>query len=135
VLTYVAADDEWEPKTPSGGGEVASVFGRTGAVTAEADDYSFADIAETPTTLAGYGITDAYDKTDADARYVLESEVGASSGVASLDGGGHVPVAQLPASVVGALEYQGTWDANANSPALTSSTGTKGFFYKVLDSR
>jgi hypothetical protein len=33
--------------------------------------------------------------------------------------------------VTGALVYQGTWDANANSPTLTSSVGTKGYYYVV----
>lgn len=56
---------------------------------------------------------------------------GSANGVATLDSGGKVPLAQLPAAIVGALQYQGTWNANTNSPALASSTGTKGFFYKV----
>jgi hypothetical protein len=38
---------------------VTSVFGRSGAVTAQSGDYTFAQISSTPTTLAGYGITDA----------------------------------------------------------------------------
>jgi len=38
---------------------VTSVFGRVGAVTAASGDYTFAQIASKPTTLAGYGITDA----------------------------------------------------------------------------
>jgi hypothetical protein len=42
-----------------GGGAVSSVFGRSGAVVAQAGDYTFAQIGSTPTTLAGYGITDA----------------------------------------------------------------------------
>ena len=41
---------------PSG---VASVFGRTGDVTAQSGDYTFAQIGSKPTTLSGYGITDA----------------------------------------------------------------------------
>ena len=41
---------------PSG---VASVFGRTGDVTAQTGDYTFAQIGSTPTTISGYGITDA----------------------------------------------------------------------------
>jgi hypothetical protein len=55
----------------------------------------------------------------------------AANGLATLDGGGKVPVSQLPASILGALIYQGTWNANTNSPALASGTGTKGFYYKV----
>lgn len=38
---------------------VTSVFGRTGAVVSQSGDYTFAQIGSTPTTLAGYGITDA----------------------------------------------------------------------------
>lgn len=40
-------------------GSVSSVFGRSGAVTAQANDYTFAQIGSIPTTLGGYGITDA----------------------------------------------------------------------------
>ena len=44
---------------PAGGpGAVNSVFGRTGAVVSATGDYTFAQIGSTPTTLAGYGITD-----------------------------------------------------------------------------
>ena len=42
-----------------GGGAVSSVFGRTGAVVAVQDDYTFAQLASKPTTLSGYGIADA----------------------------------------------------------------------------
>jgi hypothetical protein len=34
-------------------------------------------------------------------------------------------------NAIGALNFKGTWDANANSPALTSSVGTKGDYYVV----
>jgi hypothetical protein len=34
-------------------------------------------------------------------------------------------------NAIGALNFQGTWDANANSPALASSVGTKGDYYVV----
>ncbi len=35
------------------------------------------------------------------------------------------------ASVVGGLTYQGTWDASTNTPTLTSSVGTNGYYYIV----
>ncbi len=38
---------------------VSSFAGRTGAVVAASNDYSFSQIGSKPTTLAGYGITDA----------------------------------------------------------------------------
>ncbi len=49
-----------------GGGAVTSVFGRTGAVVAAMGDYGFNQISGKPTTLAGYGIIDAYTITEID---------------------------------------------------------------------
>ncbi|WP_346209124.1 hypothetical protein [Aeromonas salmonicida] len=43
-----------------------------------------------PTTLAGYGITDA----------ISSAQKGAVNGVATLDGGGKVPVSQLPSTAI-----------------------------------
>ena len=63
--------------------------------------------------------------------YVATATKGVANGVASLDGSGTVPIAQLPAAVLGALSYQGTWNASTNTPTLTSSTGTKGYYYVV----
>ena len=63
--------------------------------------------------------------------YVATATKGVANGVASLDGSGTVPVSQLPAAVLGALSYQGTWNATTNTPTLTSSTGTKGYYYVV----
>lgn len=34
-------------------------------------------------------------------------------------------------NAIGALNYKGTWNANTNSPTLTSSVGTKGDYYVV----
>lgn len=34
-------------------------------------------------------------------------------------------------ALVGGLQYQGTWNASTNSPTITSSVGTKGYFYIV----
>jgi hypothetical protein len=37
----------------------------------------------------------------------------------------------LPASLGGALTYQGTWNASTNTPTLASGVGTKGYYYVV----
>ena len=60
-----------------------------------------------------------------------ELNAGVANGVATLDSAGTVPISQLPAAVVGALNYQGTWNASTNTPTLASSTGTKGYYYVV----
>jgi hypothetical protein len=56
---------------------------------------------------------------------------GTALGVATLDAGGTVPLSQIPASIQGGLNYQGTWNASTNTPTLTSSVGTKGYYYAV----
>lgn len=53
---------------------------------------------------------------------------GAANGLATLDGSGKVPTSQINIS---GLDYQGTWNAATNTPALTNGTGTAGHFYKV----
>ena len=58
-------------------------------------------------------------------------DAGVANGVATLDGSGTVPISQLPDAVLGALSYQGTWNASTNTPTLTSSVGTKGYYYVV----
>ena len=56
---------------------------------------------------------------------------GSANGVATLDGTGHVPSAQIPSAIVNGLEFAGLWNASTNTPALTSSSGTQGTMYKV----
>lgn len=58
-------------------------------------------------------------------------DAGVANGVATLDSGGTVPTSQLPTAILGALKYQGTWNASTNTPTLTSSVGTQGYYYVV----
>ena len=76
-------------------------------------------VAITGGTMSGVAITG----------YIPSTEKGVANGVATLDSGGQVPLSQLPP--LGDLNYQGAWNANTNSPTLTSSVGTKGFYYVV----
>ena len=78
-------------------------------------------VAITGGTMSGVTITG----------YIPTTQKGAVNGVATLDGSGTVPISQLPAAVLGALSYQGTWNASTNTPTLTSSVGTKGYYYVV----
>jgi len=126
---------------------------------------AFSNVTGKPTTLAGYGITDAQpldsdltaiaaltptldnfivgngttwtQETPAQARTSLGLgsaallTAGAANGAATLDGSGTVPLSQIPAALQGAVSYQGTWNASTNTPTLTSSVGTKGYYYVV----
>ena len=61
--------------------------------------------------------------------YVANATKGVANGVATLDSGGQIPLSQIPP--LGDLNYQGTWNATTNTPTLTSSIGTKGYYYVV----
>lgn len=58
------------------------------------------------------------------------AEIGAF-GVAPLDASSKIPTVYLPDSVLGAVSYQGTWDASTNTPTLPDPTTSKGFYYVV----
>ena len=79
------------------------------------------NISVTGGSMSGVSISD----------YIPTTQKAAALGVATLDSAGKVPISQIPDSVIGALSYQGTWDASTNTPTLTSSVGTKGYYYVV----
>lgn len=52
--------------------------------------------------------------------------------VAPLGLDGKISTSYLPASLVGAVNYQGGWNATTNSPTIpAASSGNKGYYYKV----
>lgn len=60
------------------------------------------------------------------------NEKGQANGYAALGADGKVPSAQLPAAIFGAMSYQGTWNANTNTPMIpAASAANKGHYYKV----
>ncbi|MDO0876766.1 tail fiber protein [Anoxybacillus gonensis] len=67
-----------------------------------------------PTTLAGYGITDA----------IPASQKGAANGVASLDSGAKVPTSQLPSastSAAGIVQLNNTTNSTSTTQAATAN--------------
>jgi hypothetical protein len=61
-----------------------------------------------------------------------KSNKGVANGYASLDASTKVPLSQIPDSVTGASQYQGTWNAATNTPAIpTAAIGNKGWYYVV----
>ena len=55
------------------------------------------------------------------------TEKGAADGVAPLNSSGTIDPSYLPYA---GLSWQGTWDANTNTPALSDGTGSSGQWYK-----
>ncbi len=66
-----------------------------------------------------------------ETQYIPLSQKASADGVATLDASGKLLVSQLPDAVLGAVVYQGVWNASTNSPTLASGVGTKGWYYKV----
>ena len=129
TLVYVSSTDLWT-KTPQSSLSVAS-----------AAAVPFSGVTGKPTTLSGYGITDAYSSSNPSGYisgitsgnvttalgYTPENAAnkGNANGYASLDGSGLVPASQLPSYVDDVLEY-----ANL---ASFPGTGTTGKIYVALD--
>ncbi|MBN7778897.1 hypothetical protein JYP49_21815 [Nitratireductor aquimarinus] len=80
----------------------------------------------------GHVISDVTGLAAAIAAKQDADQKGLANGFASLGSDGKVPTSQLPAAVLGALSYQGTWNANTNSPTIpAASASNRGWYYKV----
>jgi hypothetical protein len=97
-----------------GGGTLATNFTLTvtEASQAEAQAGTSSTVVATPRRVADY----------------VSARAGTAGGLATLDGGGKVPAAQLPNAI---MEYQGTWNASTNTPTLADGTGSAGNVYRV----
>ena len=130
-----ATDVEW---VADGGGSVTSVDvsgGTTGLTTSGGPITSSGTITVAGTlavTNGGTGgTTQATARTGLGLGSVAVLTAAAANGAATLDSGGTVPMSQIPASLIGAVNYQGTWNASTNTPTLASGVGTKGYYYVV----
>ena len=70
--------------------------------------------------------------TDLD-NYQLLSQKGQANGYAQLDSGAKIPTSIIPDSVLGQVEYKGTWNADTNTPTLPTTPDKKGDYYVVSE--
>lgn len=102
----------------------------TGA-TANSSDAQLRDRATHTGSQTASTISDF--NTAADARITLQK--GAANGIAPLGSDSKVSTTYLPDAVLGALSYQGVWNAATNSPAIPAgSASNKGWYYVVSNS-
>lgn len=132
VNGYAALDGSGKvpvSQLPASAAAVTSVNARTGAVVLASSDVNLgnvdntADVAKPVSTATQTALNLKEDK----------SNRGIANGYATLDAAGTVPTTQLPASVVGASVYKGTWNAATNTPSITtgSAPGKQGWYYSV----
>lgn len=62
--------------------------------------HTFASLTSKPTTISGYGITDAFTKTESDNKFEILTDKGQNNGYAPLDSSGKLPTVHLPALAI-----------------------------------
>lgn len=112
----------------SSGSEIESVNGQTGIVVLDKSDIGLPEVDDT---------SDLDKPISDDTQSALDlkidlSEKGLANGVAELDAGAKILLSQLPDSILGQLEYQGTWNATTNTPSLTDPDPTAHGHYYVV---
>lgn len=119
---------------------ITSWNGRSGSVVPQAGDYDTTLVAEGSNKyytaarvlselLNGFSANNAPITSSDSILSALGKAQGQINNRASLDGSGKVPTSQLPASVLGALSYQGQWDAASSLGSATAAN--KGYYYVV----
>ena len=86
---------------------------------------SWTDVLNKPTTLSGYGITNAYTKTEADTLFIENSEKNVNGGVLVLGTNGLAPAERLPAATqnaIGAIELATQTEVNTGTDAVRAVT-------------
>ena len=99
----------------------------------DADEVPFLPNGDIAATDVQAAIVEVRDDTDTKLGGKQDtSEKGNADGYASLDSGGKIPTSEIPDSVFGQLEYQGTWNATTNNPTIpAASSSNLGDYYKV----
>ena len=113
--------------------QIAKLDAVAAGATANATDAQLRD----RTTHTGQQPSSTISDFSASADARITAQKGVASGLASLDGTGKLATAQIPDSLTGNLNYQGTWNATTNvrSPQgggiPAAAAGNKGHYYIV----
>ena len=114
AVTVDAAPTDGSANAVSSNGVFDALAGKSDTGHAHAGTYD-------PAGTASSALSAHTGASDPHPGYVLESTVGAAGGVASLDGGGQVPAAQIPAIAI--TEYLGSVASQAAMLALSGQKG------------
>ena len=143
-LTRQAADADLQSQIDSNDTDIATlqgtitgvegdIFALDSDLTQEVSDRTSADSAlQTQITSNDGDITSIQSNiTNLQSTKEDKSNKGVANGYAPLDSGAKINEAYLPDSILGQVEYQGTWNAATNTPSLGDATTQKGHYYVV----
>ena len=85
----------------------------------------------TATGISANAVTFTTDSTTQTSAGIPLTQRAVANGVATLGVDGRLTTSQIPSSLVGAIVFQGGWDAANNTPTLSDGTGTTGYQYIV----
>lgn len=103
---------------------LAELYGMIGSSTPAAIDVTYDN---TSSGLTAVNVQAAIDEVEGRVD-TIEGKIGQPNGLATLDGGGKVPLSQLPSAI---MTYEGVWNATTNSPTLADGVGDTGSLYRV----
>ncbi|MEC0171178.1 phage tail protein, partial [Paenibacillus graminis] len=116
---------------PSAAADIARKDTVDAAITTAANDAS-TKAAAAQAAAINAAATDATTKANAAAAASVPlTQKGAAGGVVPLNSSVKIDEIYLPDSIVGQVEYQSTWNASTNVPALPSAAAAKGWYYVV----
>ena len=81
--------------------------------------------------LVTAGVEFSTDSTVQTTAGIPLTQRGAGNGVATLGVDGRLTSAQIPTSLLGGVQYVGSWTPATNTPALSNGTGTNGQEYSI----
>jgi len=115
--TYLRGDGTWS--TPSGGGAVASVFGRTGTVVATTGDYTATQVGALPSTTTLNAIASA-NATSGNIALNSNKLTGLTPGSASTDA---ATFGQIPTAGTGLTNTSGVLSVTYGTTSTTAAVG------------
>ena len=109
--------------------EVDAIYNDLVAADVSLDGFTVTNYPTLPTISPGDTAEEAFRKLEYITRTITQTLLPLKADLV----GGKVPLAQLPDTITGSLEYKGVWDAGANVPDINAAP-EKGDYYVVSSS-
>jgi hypothetical protein len=129
VLSWNGNNYDWIAQSSSSGGTVTNIATTAPITGGSITTSGTIGISQASTNDDGYISSTDWNTFNSKQS---TSEKGAANGYAPLDANQKVPTDNLPDSLVGAVVYQGTWDAANDTPTLPSPDSSNNGHYYIV---